>query len=124
MLHDDIIYVTYAVTYPTAMSKDTSFHDYIVYDLMGDFSGITSKAMFGGYGIYKDGVIFAIIAESELYMKGRKETEHFFQSRGSHQFTYSKNDGKTYAMNYWFVPEEVYEDKDALEEWVDAALGN
>jgi len=104
------------------MSKNASFHDYVVDDLLGDFSGVSSRAMFGGYGIYKDDTIFAIIAEGELYFKAQKETEDFFKSRNSRRFTYRKRDGKTYTMNYWFVPEEVYENRDTFAEWVEKAL--
>ena len=104
------------------MSKDDTFHDYIVYDLLGDLSGISSKAMFGGYAVYKDGKIFAIIVDGELYLKGRKETEDFFASHKSHQFTYSKKYGKTYTMNYWLTPEEVYENRDTFAEWLEMAL--
>ena len=49
--------------------KDKSFHDYIVYDILGILTGITSKAMFGGWAIYKGGTIFGIIAGGELYFK-------------------------------------------------------
>ena len=104
------------------MSKDTTFHDYIVYDLLGDVPGISSRAMFGGFAVYKDGKIFAIIVGGELYLKGHKDTADFFLSRQSHQFTYRKRDKKTYRMNYWFVPEEVYEDRESFAEWVDTAL--
>ncbi len=102
--------------------KDTSFHDYVVYDLLGSFPNISSKAMFGGHGVYSDGKIFAIVVDGELYVKGYPATETFFTSRGSHQFTYSKGDGKAYAMRYWHVPEEVYEDRDTFEEWVMVAI--
>ena len=38
-------------------------------DLVGGIAGVSSKPMFGGYGIYKDGVIFAIIADGALFFK-------------------------------------------------------
>ena len=104
------------------MGKDSSFHDYVVYDLLSDFQGVSSKAMFGGYGVYMDGAIFAIIADGELYFKSNEKTEGFFAARGSRPFTYKKKNNKIYTMNYWFVPSEVYEDRDALAEWVDLAL--
>lgn len=103
------------------MSRDTSFHDYIVYDLLGGLFGISSKSMFGGYGVYKDGKIFAIIVDGELYLKGQKETEDFFKSHKSQKFTYSKKNVKVYEMNYWFVPEEVYENRDSFSEWIEMA---
>ena len=51
------------------MKKDNSFHEYVMRDFLGDISGITSRAMFGGWGVYKDGTIFGIIFDGELYFK-------------------------------------------------------
>lgn len=104
------------------MKKSSEFHDYIVFDLLEGVSGITSKAMFGGYGIYRDGKIFAIISDGELYFKSSKETEEFYKSKGSHPFVYSKKNGKEYSMRYWFVSEEVMENREKFSEWVDVAL--
>ena len=42
-----------------------SFHEYVIGDVLGHISGITSRKMFGGYGIYLDGVIFAIITDDD-----------------------------------------------------------
>ncbi len=94
------------------MKKNQEFHDYVVGDLMAGIAGITSRGMFGGHGIYQDGKFFAIITDGELYFKG---------IGGTTQFTYSKKDGKTYKMNYWLVPAEVLEDRDALAELVACA---
>ena len=51
------------------MNKDQSFHDHVVRDLFVHIPDITSRAMFGGWGLYQDGVIFGIIADGELYFK-------------------------------------------------------
>ncbi|MEK7638697.1 MAG: TfoX/Sxy family protein [Patescibacteria group bacterium] len=104
------------------MAKDTSFHDYIVYDVLRDISDITSRAMFGGHGVYQQGKIFAIIVDGELYFKANESTKKFFLERASHPFAYSKRDGKTYTMNYWLVGEAVYENRDELKEWVATAI--
>lgn len=104
------------------MKKSTEFHDYIVYDVLGWLDGISSRAMFGGYSIYKDGKIFAIIADGELYFKVDENTVADFKKLGSSQFTYTKKNGKKYAMNYWLLSEEIMEDKEKLELWIDSAL--
>lgn len=103
------------------MKRNSEFHDHIVYDILGAISGITSKAMFGGYGIYKNGKIFAIIIDGELYFKVGENTVADFKKLGSRQFTYKKKDGKKYKMSYWLLPEEIMEDKEKLELWVDSA---
>ena len=96
------------------MPKDQSFHDYVVHDILTDLPAISSKSMFGGWGIYQHGVIFAIIADGELYFKIGDHNRAQFEAMNSHPFTYSKKDGKTATMQYWLVPEEVLEDRERL----------
>ncbi len=96
------------------MAKDKSFHDYVVFDLMGDIPGISSRAMFGGWAVYRDGVIFGIIVGQELYFKVDDKNRSVFEEMGSHPFVYSKKDGKTATMSYWLVGEEIIEDRDKI----------
>lgn len=96
----------------------SDFHDYAVYDLLADIEGITSRAMFGGYGLYKDGTIFGIIADDALYLKVDETNRNEYESFGSRPFAYSKGDGKTYEMSYWILPEEILEDRSRLEKLV------
>ncbi len=99
--------------------KDRSFHDYIVHDLMGQIPGITSRAMFGGWGIYKGGVIFAIIVDGELYFKVDDSNRPEFKRMESRAFVYAKKGGKRITMSYWLVPEDVLEDQERLSELID-----
>ncbi len=104
------------------MKPDRSFHDHVVYDLMADTSGVTSRAMFGGWGIYKEGVIFAIIADGDLYFKVGANNRDDFEKAGSRPFTYTQGKRKPVAMSYWLLPESVMEDREMLGEWVARSL--
>ncbi len=100
------------------MKKDQSFHDYVVHDLLRNLSGITSKTMFGGWGIYENGVIFALIADGELYFKVGDNNRADFEKMGSHPFVYSGGNHKPTTMPYWLLPEEIMENEEKLHEWV------
>jgi len=92
-------------------------------DLFGDMDNITSKRMFGGYGVYKDGHIFAIItSDGELYFKVDEELKKKFKKHGSKPFVYTghKNRGPV-EMPYWTLPEEIMEDREELTEWVETS---
>ena len=39
-------------------------------EILAPHGKMTSKSMFGGHGIYKNGIIVAFIAYDELYFKG------------------------------------------------------
>ena len=96
------------------------FADHIVNDKLGHIGGITSRAMFGGYGIYKDGVFCGIIADNTLYFKVDDTNKADYQAHGSSPFTYVKpSTGKPYEMSYWEVPEDVLNNPDEVKEWLE-----
>ena len=77
--------------------------------------------MFGGYGIYCDNIIFAIIFNNELYFKADKDLAKDFASQGSVAFTYESK-GKVTALSYWKVPIDIIEDDDQLKIWFDKSM--
>ncbi len=99
------------------MSKDTSYVEYIVHDVLGHISGITAKAMFSGWGIYLDGAIIAIIADGELYFKANKELKEKYKDQGCYPFSYDRN-GKIVEMSYMSVPEEILEHPEKIDQRV------
>ena len=100
------------------MSKH-AFADYIQ-DLLAPIGHTTYRAMFGGYGVYKADLIFAIIIDNELYFKASNEVAKIFESAGSEQFTYQGKKSLV-KLRYWKVPVEIMED-DALIEWAKLAI--
>ncbi|MBI1729328.1 TfoX/Sxy family protein [Candidatus Acetothermia bacterium] len=104
------------------MTKDSSFHDYVVYDLLTEVSGITSRAMFGGWGIYKNGLIFGIIFDDELFFKVNDENRVEFERSGSHPLVYANRDGKESTLSYWLITEEVMEDREKLGKLMESSL--
>lgn len=83
--------------------------------------------MMGGYTLYADGKVFAIVGDDQLWFKGSNELAEWYLSRGSRKFSYTKparagGEGKEQGMNYFLVPEEVIEDTSTLNEWLDVAL--
>ena len=100
------------------MSRDAGFHEYIMNDVLGGMSSIKSRAMFGGWGIYKDGIFFALIADGELYFKVDDSNRADYEKRGSKPFIYSMRDGKKTTMSYWPLPGEIMEDRQELEVWI------
>ena len=91
------------------------YAEYIVDQLL-HMGNITVKQMFGGFGIYKDGIIFGIIISSELYFKTNKESEKEFACLNSEPFSYNRGD-KIIKMSYWKVPEEIIESRERLAEF-------
>ena len=97
------------------MSSD--YLDYIL-DLLSICENITSRKMFGGYGIYRNGIIFAIIIDNELYFKVDESNIDEYKNLNSEPFTFNSK-GKKISMSYWKLPEEVMEDEDLLLKFMD-----
>lgn len=90
------------------------FHEFVVHDALVNIDGITSRAMFGGYGLYKDGIIFGIIVDDELYFKVDDTNRKEYESFGSSPFTYEGKNRKKITMSYWKIPEEIIEDRERV----------
>lgn len=91
-----------------------------VLEQLGRIAPVTSRGMFGGVGIYADGLFFALIAEDALYFKVDDVTRPDFEAAGSGPFVPFGGDK---PMGYYRVPEELLEDPDRLRPWMDGALG-
>ena len=98
------------------------FLDFVLKDVLNHIEGITSRAMFGGYGIYKDGFIFAIIADSNLYFKVGESNLQDYKSIGSEPFVYEQGNHKKTTMSYWLIPDELLYDKEEIQERVEKSV--
>ena len=96
------------------------FKDYIVDDALGHVDGITAKKMFGGYGLYQDGAIFAIItSDVDVYFKVDETNQKRYEELGSEQFVYTGHKNKKPTpMPYWIVREETLEDRELIADMV------
>lgn len=101
------------------MTLDKNFHDFVINDLLASVSGISSRTMFGGYGIYKHGVIFAIIAGGRLYFKVDDTNRSDFEEYDSQPFVYSQGKHRSTTMSYWELPADIMESSDLLNEWIE-----
>ena len=103
-------------------SKNRALHDHIMLDVFADIRGITSKSVFGGWGFYKEGIIFAIIVDNELYFKVDDVNRPDFEKLNSHQFIYEQSGGKKASMPYFQLPENIWNDRNEIYKWVEASV--
>lgn len=76
----------------------------------------SARAMFGGFSVYIDGVIVALVADDTAYLKTDARTRPDFEAAGSEPFTYEGTNGPV-AMSYWSIPPDVLEEPEALRDW-------
>ena len=89
-------------------------------ELFAPFGPVSVKRMFGGHGIYADGLCFALQSDGEVYLKTDGENRAEFVSAGSRPFIYEAK-GKATEMSYWRLVASAYDDEDDLRRW--ARLG-
>lgn len=82
---------------------------------------VTMRKMMGGAVLYCEGIVFALVDESDLYFKSDATNEGAFEAEGLGKFEFTGKDGKIATMNYRRAPLDVYDDPDAMREW--ARLG-
>ena len=82
-------------------------------DLFAAFGPITIRKMFGGGGLYRDGIMFALVANDRLYLKADETNRADFEDEGMKPFTYMGR-GKPVRMSYWELPEALYDDPERL----------
>ncbi len=65
---------------------------------------VRARAMFGGWGLFLDDVMFGLITDGRLYFKVDTESEPRFAAAGSKAFTYTRR-GARITMSYREVPD-------------------
>lgn len=95
-------------------SSDTSVQHFI--DLMDRFGRVNSRAMFGGHGLYRDGVMFALLANGGLYLKVDEQTRVNFTNRNLQPFSFTAK-GRTVQLSYHEAPAQALEDAAEMADW-------
>ncbi len=80
---------------------------------------IQTRAMFGGVGIYSNGLFFALIDEDRLYFKVDDSNRADFEAHGMGPFVPWPGAA---PMGYWELPPGVLEDPAERAVWIDRAL--
>lgn len=96
----------------------SQYAEYVTEELLADY-GVRARAMFGGYGIYKDDVIFAMITSTdELGFKVDDTNRPDYEQRHAKEFIFKAKNHRATKMGYWSLPAEVAEDPGLLGEFV------
>ncbi|MGH8621139.1 MAG: TfoX/Sxy family protein [Burkholderiales bacterium] len=88
---------------------------------MAPVGKVRARAMFGGFGIYQEDIMFAIVVDDRLYFKADGATYKKFTARNPSQFTYVAR-GKIITMQYFEAPPEVFEAPVAMRIWAQQSI--
>lgn len=97
------------------MPRQNEFCDYLM-DRLAPLGEPSYRFMFGGYGIYLDGLLIAIVADDVLLLRADEENRPDYEAREIGPFR-PYPDKMSSTMPYYTVPDDVLEDQDAFLEW-------
>lgn len=102
------------------MTASDSFVDFLKDSLSG-LGPVNVRRMFGGAGVYADGVMFGLVTQDTLYLKADVQSQRAFEAEGLQPFKYEGR-GRVIAMSYWRIPERLLDDPDEMVIWARRAL--
>lgn len=90
-------------------------------DLFEPLGPVSARAMFGGYGLYFDGMIIGVILDEVLYLKTDEHTRADFEAAGCTPCIYDLK-GAPLVMSYWSLPDEAMDSPQAMRPWAERAI--
>lgn len=96
-----------------------AFVDYVI-ELFGPFGTTGARRMFGGHGVYLDGLMFALVADDALYLKANEMNRVEYEQAGCGKFAYTLK-GKRATLNFYRAPEEAMESPELMLPWARTA---
>ncbi|MGB2593497.1 MAG: TfoX/Sxy family protein [Pseudolabrys sp.] len=102
---------------------DTKFVDAeFIHDLFQSFGAVSVRRMFGGAGLFADGVMFGLVSGGQIYLKVDATMVPCFEHEQCKPFEYSTKNGKRALTSYWRLSDRLYDDADELARWARRAL--
>ncbi len=105
---------------------DVGMDPEFIRELFAPFRPVAVKRMFGGAGLYADGLMFALVFDGAIFLKVDDASIPDFEREGSRPFVYTraKSPGRVgrHSLSYWRLPERLYDDPEELAVWAARAL--
>lgn len=101
------------------MAVSPEYREFVLEQLGRVAPAVTSRAMFGGVGVYSGVFFFALLAGDTVYLKVDDVNRPDFEAAGMGPF-YPFDGGK--PMGYWELPADLLEDAEGLRPWIEKAI--
>jgi DNA transformation protein and related proteins len=102
------------------MAKTSEFCDHLM-DRLAPLGTPSYKFMFGGYGIYLDGLMMGLVSNDVLWLRTDDENRPDYEARGIKPFQPMSKNGPMGVMPYYTVPDDILDDQDDFVEWAKKA---
>ncbi|WP_164516690.1 TfoX/Sxy family protein [Minwuia thermotolerans] len=103
------------------MAISAEFRDHLL-ELLDPLGGVEARRMFGGAGLFRRNLMFALIVGDVVYLKTDPTTRAAFEARGKGPFAYDTKQGRRVIAGLHELPEELFDEPDELVEWARTAF--
>lgn len=97
------------------MAGNSEFVGFVVESLR-PLGRVGARRMFGGHGIFMDGLMFGLVADDQLYLKVDDGNRAAYEAEGLQPFTFVSK-GRLVETSYREAPSEGFDDPEILCDW-------
>lgn len=98
-----------------------AFVEYVV-EQLEPLGGVRAKKMFGGHGLYRHDLMFAIVVEDTLYLKVDAESRPEYESMALEPFAYQRKRKLVTLRSFYAAPADSLDDAELLCQWATRAI--
>lgn len=91
-------------------------------ELMEPVGGVTARRMFGGHGLFREGVMFGLVADGVLYLKVDEQNRPEFAALDRPPFRYESAGGRVSVMSYCQCPDGALDSPAGMTPWARSAI--
>lgn len=97
--------------------------EFVLYvsEQLQSWAPVSAQRLFGGHGIYRGAVMFAIVSRDTLYFRTDAVNRPDFEAAGMAAFRVG-GPHRRISLSYHEVPAEVLEDAEQLSHWAEGAF--
>jgi DNA transformation protein len=85
-------------------------------DRLAAFGPVILRGMFGGHGVYYEGLMFGLVADDALWLKADAQTRATYEAAGCVPFVYDRK-GKGVALSYYRAPTGMLRNPGMVMHW-------
>jgi DNA transformation protein len=102
------------------MPVTATFAEFIKEQLSG-LGEISVRRMFGGVGVYCNGLMFGLLSDDTLYFRVDDGNRAAFEAEALQPLRYEV-EGRTVQLPYWRAPERLHDEPEEMLAWAGEAL--
>ena len=91
-------------------------------ELLAPVGAARARRMFGGQGLYIDGLFVGLVAFGRLYLKTSEQTRQQFVDAGGEAFVYEARNKPVTVSAFWTPPAEAMDSPGLMAHWARLAL--